>query len=49
MNSHILRGIDADANLIPFNAQNSDRDIAPDHDCLTGASRKDQHDFLLPA
>jgi hypothetical protein len=32
---------------IPFDPQDGDRDIAPDHDRLTSASRQNQHDFLL--
>ena len=40
VHSDFFRGIDPDSYLIPFDPQDGDRDIAPDHDRLTGASRQ---------
>ena len=47
VHSHILGCVDPYSDLVSLNPQDGDRNVAPDHDRLTSASRQNQHDFLL--
>jgi hypothetical protein len=47
MNGNFLRRINADADLIAFDAKDSNGDVVSDHHSFTDASSENQHESLL--
>ena len=47
MHRNIFRGIDPNAHLTAFDAQNGDGDLVADHDGLADSTREDKHAFPL--
>jgi hypothetical protein len=48
MNRHVLRGLNAQADLVAANVDNRDHDVVADHDALVTVPRQNQHPWLLP-
>src|ERR1700761_407721 len=49
MHRDVLRGVDPDANLVPFDPQDSDGNLVSDHHRLADSSRQYQHDLCSSA